>query len=80
MNRSAQLMEVVIRRGPDLEVKPESELIDGNQYIFRPGWVIDEDDSRYPGEIAWIPEDATYPSEAPAWIASGDLRSGSALM
>jgi hypothetical protein len=32
-----------------------------------------DDDDRYPGEIAWIPDDDTYPSAGPIWIASGDL-------
>ena len=64
---------VKLRRHNGLEVKPECEAIDGKTYFFRYGWKIDQDDSRYPEEIAWIPDDSRYPKSAPAWIASGDL-------
>lgn len=64
---------VKIRRNTGLKIKPECEAIDGQTYFFRYGWKIDQDDSRYPGEIAWIPDDSRYPKNVPTWIASGDL-------
>ena len=62
---------VRIRRniGP---VRPEAEQIDGKTYTFTTGWLMDEIDP-YPGEQAWLPQDPTYPVDAPPWIASGDL-------
>jgi hypothetical protein len=67
-----QQFRVCIRRDIGREVKPEAEQIDGNVYWFEHGWVMYEDDL-YPGEIAWIADDETYPKDAPIWIASGDL-------
>jgi hypothetical protein len=65
---------VKLRRGGDWEVKENAELIDGQIFEFVTGWVIEEDDSTlYAGEMAWIPIDASYPKDAPSWIASGDL-------
>lgn len=68
-------MRVRIRR--DLafgEVKAGADSLDGEVYRFRLGWKIEDDDSRYPGEWAWLPTYADgYPLEGPAWIASGDL-------
>ena len=61
-----------IRRDIGREVRPEAEQIDGKTYAFRFGWRMDADDP-YPGEEAWIPHDPAYPTEAPVWIASGDL-------
>lgn len=55
-----------------MDVKPEAEQVDGNVYLFRHGWVMDDDDP-FPGEIAWIAYDPAYPPDAPTWIASGDL-------
>lgn len=63
---------VHIRRNIGREVKSGAEQIDGKTYMFRPGWVMDADDP-YPGEDAWIPDDQQYPTDGPAWIASGDL-------
>jgi hypothetical protein len=63
---------VAIRRDINMDVKPEAEQIDGNIYLFKKGWVMDEDD-KYPEEEALIPTDANWPADAPGWIASGDL-------
>ena len=68
-----QAFTVKIRRNFVGEVKSECEAINGKTYFFRYGWKIEDDDGRYPGEIAWIPDDSRYPPDAPAWIASGDL-------
>lgn len=66
---------VEIRRSDNLQVKPEAEQIDGNVYVFREGWVMDEDDtSIYIGETAMIPNDFEWPADAPDWVASGDLQ------
>ena len=55
-------------------VKPEAEQIDGLVFVFRPGWVMDEEDtSIYIGETAMVPNDLDWPADAPAWVASGDL-------
>ena len=72
--------QVAIRRHAWLEVKPEAEQIDGKVYMFRFGWDIEDDDNRYPGEQAWIPDDNRYPAGAPIWIASGDLLPASIQM
>ena len=66
--------KVDIRRHAGLEVKPEAEQIDGKVFLFRFGWDIEDDDTRYPGEEAWIPDDSRYPADGPTWIASGDLK------
>lgn len=63
---------VRIRRDIGLEVKPESEQLDGNTYRFFYGWPMEAGDP-YPGEDAWIFHHADWPPSAPAWIASGDL-------
>lgn len=65
---------VVLRRGAGREVKPEAEALNGREFLFRFGWTIEDDDSRYPSEEAWIAEDPAYPNDAPMWIARGDLR------
>lgn len=65
-------MRVAIRRDLGREVRPEAEQTDGRVYLFGYGWMM-EDDDPYPGEVAMIPEDPTYPADAPHWIASGDL-------
>ena len=67
--------KVAIRRHTGLEVKPEAEQIDGKVFLFRFGWDIEDDDTRYPGEEAWIPDDSRYPADGPTWISSGDLKS-----
>jgi len=64
---------VKIRRGSSINVRPESEQIDGKIYTFYTGWKIETNDPRYPGEMAYIPRDSNYPDDAPIWIASGDL-------
>lgn len=70
-----QVFRVAIRRDAGLQIKPEAEQIDGKIYTFRYGWQIEGDDRRYPGEVAWIPNDENYPVRTcPAWIASGDLK------
>lgn len=64
---------VKIRRGPDFEVKPEAEQIDGKGWEFTRGWRI-EDEERYPGEWAMIPSRGQgWPDDAPGWVATGDL-------
>ena len=68
-----KLFRVQIRRYDGRRVKPEAEQIDGKVYLFMRVWTIDFDDPRYPGETAWAPVDVTWPRDAPAWIASGDL-------
>ena len=69
---NTQHFTVRIRRDIGRGIKPEAEQIDGKTYAFRFGWVMDENDP-YPGEEAWLPQDTTYPVEAPCWIARGDL-------
>ena len=54
------------------EPKASSWCTDGRVFNFMFGWRMDDDDP-YPGEIAWIPDDETYPAAGPLWIASGDL-------
>ena len=67
-------MTVQIRRRDGLQVKPWAEQIDGKTYSFRKAWdITKEDSSIYAGEQAMQPVDETYPLDAPAWIASGDL-------
>jgi len=63
---------VRIRREIGREVRPEAEQLDGKCFIFRLGWIMDEEDP-YPGERAMIPNDFDWPADAPTWIASGDL-------
>lgn len=53
-------------------VRAEADQIDNQTFLFSFGWQM-EDSDPYPGETAWLPKDATYPIEAPTWIASGDL-------
>lgn len=65
-------MQVRIRQNFLRLVRPEAEQLDGNVYKFRYGWMQGEGDP-YPGEVAWVPCDETYPNDAPHWIASGDL-------
>ncbi len=56
------------------EVRYNAEQLDGHEFEFREGWVIEKEDSSiYVGEMAMIPRDDTYPISAPLWIASGDL-------
>lgn len=66
--------QVAIRRDAGMVVKPEAEQIDGKVYLFRYGWEIESDNTRYPGEHAWVPDDSNYPDDGPVWIASGDLK------
>jgi hypothetical protein len=63
-------MMVRIRR--DRPVKPDAEQLDGNTYLFNAGWLMGDGDP-YPGEWAMIPDACGYPTDAPQWIASGDL-------
>jgi hypothetical protein len=67
------LFIVHIRRDHGRPIRPEAEQLDGNSYMFEKGWTMDANDP-YPGEVAWIPRDPAYPSDAPTWIASGYLR------
>ena len=80
MSDGKWLMKAQLRR-ENREVRAEAEAIDGNTYYFTKGWVIESDDSRYPGETAFIPhpDDINYPKDAPTWIASGDLVPGVAF-
>jgi len=56
------------------EVRPEAEQLDGNIYWFSHGWVIEPNECElYEGENAMLPRDENYPSDAPTWLASGDL-------
>ena len=66
-------MRVVIRRQWKEPVRPEAEQLDGRVFEFTYGWKMGETDP-YPGEIAYIPRDASYPHGAPTWIAEGDLK------
>ena len=65
-------MRVRIRRGTEWEVRPEAEQLDGRVFEFERAWTMGESDP-YPGEMAYMPNDETYPHGAPIWIASGDL-------
>lgn len=69
-----------VRREGFPPVRPWAEQHDGQVLTLRYGWQIEDDDSRYPGEHAWVldpRDDPGYPAdideEAPMWIASGDL-------
>ncbi len=66
---------VHLRRGTGWDVKPEAEQMDGQKLIFKPGWIMDADDtSIYIGEWAMLPvRFDDWPDDAPGWIASGDL-------
>ncbi len=65
---------VNLRRGDGFDVRPESEQIDGMSAVFRPGWLMDDEDtSIYVGEWAMIPRVDGWPEDAPGWVASGDL-------
>ncbi len=64
---------VAIRRNIGRPVRPEAEQLDGKVFIFRMGWLMDEDEP-YPGEQAWVPNDFDWPADAPSWIAAGDLK------
>lgn len=68
---STKKMRVKLRRGPGFKVKPEAEQIDGKDFVFRYGWLME--DGLYKGETAWLPYGITYPAKAPSWLASGDL-------
>lgn len=67
---------VKIRRTDDLVPTEMGEAIDGLRHDFTFAWEIEEGDSRYPGEIAWMPypfSSNRWPDEGPGWVASGDL-------
>lgn len=64
--------KVRIREGIGHGIKMNALQLDGFVYNFEHGWELD-DDIRYPGESAWLPQDDGYPKNAPSWIASGDL-------
>lgn len=65
---------VNLRRGDGWDVRPESEQIDGKLAVFRPGWLMTEEDtSIYVGEWAMIPRVDGWPRDGPGWVASGDL-------
>lgn len=65
---------VKLRRSDDMKVKPWAEQIDGKTYYFTAADEIGrEDSSIYAGEVRMIPNDDAYPSDAPVWVASGDL-------
>lgn len=70
--RTAGHLRVAIRRDIGRDVRPGAEQLDGRVFVFIYGWMM-EDDDPYPGEVAMIPDDPTYPVGAPHWIASGDL-------
>lgn len=40
--------------GSPWPVKPEAEPLDGRELDLQYGWVIEDDDGRYPGEVAWL--------------------------
>lgn len=61
---------VRLRRGEGWEVKPEAEGVDGETFIFRAGWLIE--DGMYEGEWAMLFEKGG-PPETFFWVASGDL-------
>jgi hypothetical protein len=76
MIREVDLPRFTVKLRRDLPGGPlrsAAEQLDGKTFAFRFGWHIEDDDRRYPGEIAWIAEDGSYPRDAPTWIASGDL-------
>jgi hypothetical protein len=63
---------VKIRREIGKVVRPDAEQLDDKTYNFIFGWDMGETDP-YPNEVAMLPNDTTYPDDAPDWIASGDL-------
>lgn len=65
-----KLYRVKIRR--DWPVKPEAEQIDGKVFAFIYGMMLSGYDI-YPNECLMFPDDENYPTDAPDWIASGDL-------
>lgn len=57
------------RRDIGLDIRPETEALEGKRVVVRALWQIEADDSRYPGEWAMqLPEGTGL-----HWIASGDL-------
>lgn len=65
---------VKIRRIEGAEVRLNAEQLDGKTFNFVKGWMIESSDSKfYAGEVAMLPRDVNYPTDAPHWIASGDL-------
>jgi hypothetical protein len=71
------LYRVTFRRSEKFKLKPSAAQLDGKEFYFRKAWPIGSDDSSiYAGEWAMMPcvTDGNYPREAPAWIATGDLR------
>lgn len=63
---------VQLRDPPTDPNAPALKLADGNVYIFIYGWLQGEGDP-YPGEIAYIGGDDSYPIDLPLWISEGDL-------
>lgn len=70
--------------GTPWHVKPGAERVDGQTILVTADFVLDDDDSRYPGEWSFSPvEDAWYAGEdhldwlsderRPGWFAEGDL-------
>lgn len=64
--------------GSPWPVKPEAEPLDGRELDLEYGWVIEDDDSRYPGEVAWLLRGDEVrrrglPETVPIWLPSGDL-------
>ena len=68
------LFTVKIRRSIDRYVRPNAEQLEGKTFNFLRGWDIGKTEP-YPGEVAWVPDDKSYPKDGPHWIASGDLLS-----
>ena len=75
-------VRVRIRRtrpdGSPWPVKREAEILDGLELDLEYGWVIENDDRRYPGEVAWLLRGDEVarrglPDTVPIWLPSGDL-------
>jgi hypothetical protein len=68
-----KLMRVKIRRNLSDPVRPEAEQLDGREFTMVYAWTQGPDE-RYPSEKVYVPYSLTHwPSDAPAWIAEGDL-------
>lgn len=75
MPQTGDYMKAKVKVRTDLafKIRRNTEDIDGKVFSFVFGWMLEDSHDRYPGEEAWLPRDPEYPSDAPIWLASGDL-------
>lgn len=74
MPQTGDYMQAMVKARTSLALtKGSAEDIEGKVYSFAFGWVLEDNHSKYPGEVAWLPRDPAYPLDAPTWLAGGDL-------